>query len=42
MTTPISTEHGRKLRESVLDDPVTEVREVDLGSGETALVEDTV
>ena len=42
MATPISTEHGRKLRESVLDDPVTEVREVDLGSGETALVEDTV
>ena len=42
MATPISTVHGRKLRESVLDDPVTEEREIETGEGETVTVEDTV
>ena len=42
MATPISEEHGRKLRESVLDDPDEEYRMVDVGSGETVEIPETV
>jgi hypothetical protein len=42
MNTPISEEHGRKLRESCLDDPVEELRTVDVGKNETVQVSETV
>ena len=42
MNTAISEEHGRKLRESCLDDPVEELRTVDVGKNETVQVSETV
>jgi hypothetical protein len=42
MNTPISEEHGRKLRESCLCDPVEETRTVDIGENETVEVSETV
>ena len=42
MNTPLSEQHGRKIRESLLDDPVTVTREVDVGKTDTIEVTDTV
>lgn len=42
MLQPISTSHGRKLREEALAEPEEEVREFEIGEGETEKVAETV
>ena len=42
MNTPLSVQHGRKIRESLLDEPETVEREIQVGEADTATVRDTV
>jgi hypothetical protein len=42
MLTPISTDHGRKLREEALEEPEEVTREVEIGETETRRVSETV
>ena len=42
MNTPLSEQHGRKIRESLLDDPVTVTRTVDVAEGEELELAETV
>ena len=42
MATPLSEQHGRKIRESLLDEPEEVTREVEVGQGETVEVAETV
>jgi len=42
MRTPVSTTHGRKLRDEALQDPETVTREIDTGAGDGEVVHETV
>ena len=42
MATPLSEQHGRKIRESLLDEPVEVSRTVEVGGSETVEVHETV